>query len=122
MTDYYERYNSNTHRGIHTLGEEATDAYEKAHQKVSDFVNADFEEIVFTKNTTESLNLLAYSLGNGIKKGDEIVISQMEHHSNLVPWQQISKKKNAKLKFIEMNKDGTLNQESIKKSITKKTR
>src|SRR3989344_3930662 len=71
MSHYYENYNANTHRGIHKLGEEATEAYEKSHEKVSDFINAGFEEIVFTKNTTESLNLLAYSLSNEIKKDDE---------------------------------------------------
>src|SRR3990167_10040201 len=93
VKDYYENYNANIHRSIHKLGEEATAAYEDAHKKVSDFINADFEEIVFTKNTTESINLLAYSLTQNLKQGDEIVISQMEHHSNFVPWQQLAKQR-----------------------------
>tara|TARA_Y100000310_G_scaffold341089_1_gene439067 strand:- start:7720 stop:8931 length:1212 start_codon:yes stop_codon:yes gene_type:complete len=122
VKDYYENYNANIHRSIHKLGEEATKAYEEAHKKVSDFINADFEEVIFTKSTTESLNLLAYSLTNNLKEGDEIVISVAEHHSNFVPWQQLALKKNLKLKFIEINKDGTLNEESIKESITEKTK
>src|SRR3989338_7236520 len=122
VKDYYENYNANIYRSIHKLGEEATAAYEDAHKKAADFINADFEEIVFTKNTTESINLLAYSLTQSLKPGDEIAISQMEHHSNFVPWQQLAIKNNLKLKFIEINKDGTLNNESIKKNITKKTK
>jgi cysteine desulfurase/selenocysteine lyase len=122
IKDYYENYNANIHRSIHVLGEEATAAYEEAHKKVADFINADFEEVIFTKSTTESLNLLAYSLTSDLKPGDEIVISEMEHHSNFVPWQQLALKKNLKLKFIEINKDGTLNDESIKNNITNKTK
>ncbi len=122
MNNYYEQHNANIHRSIHTLGEEATAAYEEAHKKVADFINSDFEELVFTKNTTESLNLAAYSLASSLKPGDEIVISQMEHHSNLVPWQQLALKRGLKLRFIGINKDGTLNNESIKKNITKKTK
>ena len=122
ITDYYENYNANIHRSIHKLGEEATKAYEEAHRKVADFINADFEEVIFTKSTTESLNLLAYSLINSLKPGDEIVISQMEHHSNFVPWQQLALKKNLKLKFIEINKEGLLDENSIKENITNKTK
>ena len=122
ITDYYENYNANIHRSIHKLGEEATKAYEEAHRKVADFINADFEEVIFTKSTTESLNLLAYSLTNQLKPGDEIVISEMEHHSNFVPWQQLALKKNLKLKFIEINKEGLLDENSIKENITNKTK
>ena len=122
ITDYYENYNANIHRSIHKLGEEATKAYEEAHRKVADFINADFEEVIFTKSTTESLNLLAYSLTNNLKPGDEIVISQMEHHSNFVPWQQLALKNNLKLKFIEINKEGLLDENSIKENITNKTK
>src|SRR3989338_7263632 len=122
VKDYYENYNANIHRSIHKLGEEATAAYEDAHKKVSDFINADFEEIVFTKNTTESINLLAYSLTSNLKAGDEIVITQMEHHSNLVPWQQLALKRGLKLKFIEIDKNGLLNEDSINEKITKKTK
>jgi len=122
VKDYYENYNANIHRSIHKLGEEATLAYETAHRKVSDFINAGFEEIIFTKGTTESLNLLAYSLGNKLNAGDEIVISQMEHHSNFVPWQQLAQRKNLKLKFIEIDENGLLKEESIDENITKKTK
>jgi len=122
VKDFYENYNANIHRSIHTLGEEATKAYEDAHKKVANFVNADFEEIIFTKNVTEALNLLAYSLGNKIEAGDEIVITQMEHHSNFVPWQQLAKRKKANLKFIEIDENGLLKEESIKENITKKTK
>jgi len=122
VKNYYESYNANIHRSIHKLGEEATAAYEAAHKKAAGFINADFEEIVFTKNTTESINLLAYSLTNNLKAGDEIVISQMEHHSNFVPWQQLAIRNNLKLKFIKINKEGLLDEESIKENITKKTK
>ena len=122
VKNYYENYNANIHRSIHKLGEEATAAYEEAHKKVADFINADFEEIVFTKNTTESINLLAYSLTNNLNPNDEIVISQMEHHSNFVPWQQLALKRGLKLKFIKINKEGLLDEESIKENITKKTK
>ncbi|MAH33173.1 cysteine desulfurase [archaeon] len=122
VKDFYEKYNANIHRSIHELGEKSTAAYEEAHKKVADFINTDFEEIIFTKGTTESLNLLAYSLSDKIKPGDEIVLTQMEHHSNLVPWQQIAIKNKAKLKFIEIDKNGLLKKESIKKNITKKTK
>ena len=120
--DFYRNHNANIHRSIHTLGEEATALYEKAHESVAEFINASHEEIIFTKNVTESLNLLAYSLGNQIQKGDEIVITQMEHHSNLVPWQQLALRKKATLRYIKIKKDGTLDKDSIDKTITRKTR
>jgi len=120
---YYKNYNANIHRSIHQLGEEATAKFEEAHQKTADFINADsYQNIVFTKNTTESLNLVAYSLTAGLKKDDEIVISQMEHHSNFVPWQQLAKQRGLKLKFIKINKNGELDNDSINQNITKKTR
>ncbi|MBI4452703.1 aminotransferase class V-fold PLP-dependent enzyme, partial [Candidatus Woesearchaeota archaeon] len=106
ITDYYTRYNANIHRSIHELGEEATEKYEDSRKKIGEFINANLpEEIIFTKNSTESLNLLAYSLTAQLKKGDEIVISQLEHHSNFVPWQQLAKQRGLKLKFIGINKD-----------------
>ena len=122
IKDFYRNYNANIHRSIHKLGEEATAAYEKARQKVADFINADFEEIIFTKNTTESINLSAYSLTNNLNAGDEIVISQMEHHSNFVPWQQLAIKNNLKLKFIKINREGLLDEKSISETINKKTK
>ncbi|MBI2542130.1 cysteine desulfurase [Candidatus Woesearchaeota archaeon] len=122
ITGYYQKYNANVHRSIHQLGEEATAEYEKARQKIADFINARYEEVIFTKNSTEGLNLLAYSLTSGLKPGDEIVISQLEHHSNFVPWQQMAEHLGLKLKFIEINKNAELDKESIKKNITKKTK
>ena len=123
MDSYYKNYNANIHRSIHQLGEEATEKYEEAHEKVAEFINADsYQNIVFTKNTTESLNLLAYSLTARLKKGDEIAISEMEHHSNLVPWQQLAKQRDLKLKFIKITKEGLLEPKSINENITKKTK
>ena len=122
VTDYYENYNANIHRSIHKLGEEATAAYEEAHSKVANFINAEFEETIFTKSTTEGLNLLAYSLTNDLRAGDEIVISQMEHHSNFVPWQQLALRKKLKLKFIEIDENGLLKRDSINENITDKTK
>jgi len=122
VNDFYERYNSNIHRSIHKLGEEATAAYENARKKTADFTNADFDEIVFTKSTTESLNLAAYSLGNELKENDEIVLTQMEHHSNLVPWQQLAKKKKAKIKFAEIGSKGELKTDQFNELINKRTK
>ncbi|MBS3131223.1 cysteine desulfurase [Candidatus Woesearchaeota archaeon] len=120
--EFYEKYNANIHRSIHRLGEEATKKYEEAHDKASKFINAGFEEVVFTSGTTESLNLLAYSLGSEIKEGDEMVISQAEHHSNFVQWQQLAKNKRAKLKFAEITDDGTLDLGQLSRILNKKTR
>jgi cysteine desulfurase/selenocysteine lyase len=120
ITEYYSNYNSNVHRGLHKLSEEATSKFEEAHKKIAKFINASFEETIFTKGTTESLNLLAYSLSDQLKEGDEIVLTQMEHHSNLVPWQQISKKLGLKLKFIKIKNDGTLDLKDL--PINKKTK
>jgi len=123
MDNYYKNSNANIHRSIHQIGEEATKLYEEAHEKVADFINADsYQNIVFTKNTTESLNLLAYSLTSKLKKGDEIAISQMEHHSNFVPWQQLAKQRGLKLKFIKIDGEGNLDKKSIQENITKRTK
>src|SRR3989338_7020435 len=122
VKDFYEKYNSNIHRSIHALGEQATAAYENARKKTADFIGADSDEIVFTKGATESLNLLAYSLGNGIKENDEIVLTQMEHHSNLVPWQQLAKAKKAKIKFVKINNNGELNLGQFNELINKRTK
>lgn len=120
---YYKNYNANVHRSIHQLGEEATARFVEAHEKIADFINAgSYQNIVLTKNTTESLNLVAYSLTAGLNKSDEIIISQMEHHSNFVPWQQQAKLRGLKLKFIKINEEGKLDEESIKENITKKAK
>src|SRR3989344_5604951 len=108
MNDFYTRYNSNVHRGVYSISEEATLEYENSRNKVAEFINALPSEIIFTRGTTEGLNLLAYSLMNNLKENDEILLSEMEHHSNLVPWQQLAKKRKIKLKFIPFNKDGEL--------------
>jgi len=124
LEDYYSGYNSNVHRGVHTLGTKATDAYEGAREKVQKFINAEStEEIIFTKGTTASLNLVAASYGRtNVQKGDEIVISYMEHHSNIIPWQQLAIQTGATLKYIPLQEDGTISLEDAKKVITNKTK
>jgi cysteine desulfurase / selenocysteine lyase len=110
MDDCYHRYNANIHRGVHTLAEESTAAYELARQKVAHFINAGrSREIVFTRNTTESINLVAYSWGMAnLGEGDMVILTEMEHHSNLVPWQIIAEKTGARLEFIPVTEDGLL--------------
>ena len=123
MDKYYRENNANVHRAIHQLSEEATQLYEKAHKDAARFINASgMEEIIFTKNATEGLNLCAYSLTSSLKKGDEIVLTQMEHHSNLVPWQQLAKQRGLSIRYIPITKKGELNDEAFQKTITKKTR
>jgi cysteine desulfurase / selenocysteine lyase len=122
VKQYYEEYNSNIHRGLHKLSEKATDEYEKGHEKVEKFVGADSEEVVFTRNATESLNLLANSLGEDLNKGDEVLLTQAEHHANLVPWQQLAKK-GVKLMFAKVNlEDGTIDAEQFNELVSKKTK
>jgi cysteine desulfurase / selenocysteine lyase len=107
--DYYERHNANVHRGIHVLAEEATALYEGARDKVAAFIGAyDRREVVFTKNASEAINLVAYSLGSTLQPGDEVVISEMEHHSNIVPWQLLCQRTGATLKWFGITEDGRL--------------
>jgi cysteine desulfurase/selenocysteine lyase len=115
LVDYYEGYNSNVHRGVHALSMEATDAYEAARQKVADFIGAETSEsIIWTRNTTEAINLVANTWArDNISEGDEILLTPMEHHSNLVPWQRVAAEKGASLKFIPMREDGTLDLDDI---------
>jgi cysteine desulfurase/selenocysteine lyase len=110
LVDYYENYNANIHRAVHLLGEEATAAYETAREKVRAFINApDTESVVFTRNTTEAINLVAHSWGRAnIREGDEILLTQMEHHSNLIPWQQLAKEKGATVRYVPVTEQGTL--------------
>ncbi|MGA3600302.1 cysteine desulfurase [Lysinibacillus agricola] len=124
MKHYYEFDNSNVHRGVHTLGNRATDKYEGAREKVRKFINAtSTQEIIFTRGTTTALNTVAGSYGRAnVAEGDEIVITHMEHHSNIIPWQQLAKEKNATLKYIELEADGTLNLEKVRETITPKTK
>jgi len=124
LTNYYENFNANIHRGIHTLSEEATTAYENCREAVKNFINANStKEIIFTRNTTEAINLVAYTWGEAnIKEGDEIIVSQLEHHSNLVPWQELTKRKNAKLLSIPLKSDLTLDMEEFKKLLSPRTK
>ncbi|MGR7911356.1 cysteine desulfurase [Lysinibacillus capsici] len=121
---YYEFDNSNVHRGVHTLGNRATDKYEGAREKVRKFINAQStQEIIFTRGTTTALNTVATSYGRAnVDEGDEIVITHMEHHSNIIPWQQLAKEKNATLKYIELEADGTLSLEKVRATVTPKTK
>jgi cysteine desulfurase/selenocysteine lyase len=110
---YYQTSHANIHRGVYVLSEEATAAYEQAHEQVARFINADgIEEVVFTKNTTEALNLVAYSWGlHTLRSGDEVVLTQLEHHSNLVPWQQIARRTGATVHYIRLDAQGHLDME-----------
>lgn len=126
-TLFYEQVNSGVHRGAHYLAELATDQYEAARAKVADFVGAKSEQLVITKNATESLNLLAYAFSNQnssllLKKGDEILVTEMEHHANLVPWQQVAEKTGAKLRWIEITPDGELDLSNINELINENTK
>src|SRR3989344_179541 len=124
ISDYYEQYNANVHRGVHKLTEEATQAYEAARKKVANFVNAgDARQIIFTRNATEAINLVAYAWGRkNIKKGDEILLTEMEHHSNLVPWQIIAREVGAKLKFVPVNPNGELEVSKLGELVSEKTK
>ncbi|MBO0469524.1 cysteine desulfurase [Enterococcus sp. DIV0242_7C1] len=124
LTYYYEHDNANVHRGVHTLAERATKDYEAAREKVRAFINAkETTETLFTRGTTTSLNWVAKSYGDlAVQAGDEIVISYMEHHSNIIPWQQLAERKGATLKYIDITADGFLDMESAKQQITDKTK
>ena len=124
VSDYYKYDNANVHRGVHTLGQRATDAYEGARETVTQFIHAkDSKEIIFTRGTTSSINIVARSYGDAfITAGDEIVLTEMEHHSNLIPWQQVAKRTGATLKFIPLEADGTITMTSVKETITEKTK
>ena len=121
---FYETSNANPHRGAYGLSIEATEIYESTRTKIAKFINAKHrEEIIFSKNATESLNLIAYSYGmNNLKKDDEVVISIMEHHSNLVPWQKVTKATNSKLKYMYINENYELSDEEIENKITDRTK
>ncbi|MFK4439514.1 cysteine desulfurase [Paenibacillus sp. RC21] len=121
---YYEYDNSNVHRGVHTLGSRATDAYEGAREKVARFLNAKrSQEIIFTRGTTTALNLIASSYGRAnCQEGDEIVITPMEHHSNLIPWQQVAKATGATLKYIPLQEDGSVDLADVENTITENTK
>ena len=124
IEDYYKRYNANPHRGAYSLSIEATEEYENVRSKIAKFINARYsEEIIFSKNATESLNLIAYSYGmDNLKKDDEVVLSIMEHHSNLVPWQKVTKLTESKLNYMYINENYEISDEEIESKITDKTK
>jgi len=124
ISNYYNCYNSNIHRGIHTLSEKATEAYENVRKLVEDFIHSESpEEIIFTRNATEAINLVAYGWGRkNISAGDEILLTEMEHHSNLIPWQILAKEKKAVLRFIPITQNFTLDLNKIGDLITSKTK
>lgn len=127
--NFYERHNAAVHRGAHQLAEEATELYEGARKKVAGFIGAEVNEVIFTKNATESLNLLAYSWGNAaagsrfhLKVGDEILVTEMEHHANLLPWQQLAARTGATLRWISITEEGRLDLSQIDNLINSKTK
>ncbi|MDJ0899674.1 MAG: SufS family cysteine desulfurase [Xenococcus sp. MO_188.B8] len=124
ITNYYQQDNANVHRGAHSLSNRATDAYEGARDKVAKFINANYrEEIVYTRNASEAINLVAYSWGlANLKKDDEIILSVMEHHSNIVPWQIIAQRTGAVIKYIQLNQQEALDLENYKSLLSDKTK
>ena len=124
VEEFYQKYNANPHRGAYSLSVEATEQYENTRTKIAKFINAKHrEEIIFSKNATESLNLIAYSYGlDNLKKDDEVVISIMEHHSNLVPWQKMTKQTGSKLNYMYINENYQITDEEIESKITDKTK
>ena len=123
ISDYYNNYNSNIHRGVHSLSEEATEAYEAAREKIQIHFNAKHkEEIIFTSGTTHSINIVSNGFLDLIGEDDEIIVSGLEHHSNIVPWQMMCKKTNSKLKVIPLDKNGELDLKEFKNLVSKKTK
>lgn len=124
LTNYYQNYNSNIHRGLHTMSEEATLAYEGARERIARFIDAASErEVIFTRNATEAVNIVVESWGkHNVQAGDEIVITAMEHHSNFVPWQKLCEDKGAKLVYIELAEDGNLDYQMAERLITNRTK
>lgn len=124
VEEFYKKYNANPHRGAYSLSIEATEKYEDTRKKVAKFINAKHtEEIIFSKNATESLNLIAYSYGlSNLKKNDEVVVSIMEHHSNIVPWQKVTKQTESKLKYMYINDNFEISDEEIENKITDNTK
>ncbi|WP_240007713.1 cysteine desulfurase [Pseudaquidulcibacter saccharophilus] len=122
MSDFMSTSYANVHRGLHTLSNEATNAFEDARKATENFINANEGEVVFTKGATEALNLLAYTLGQSLVPGDEIVITELEHHANIVPWQMLAMRSGAVVKWAKINDDGALNLEHFKSLLSEKTK
>ncbi len=126
-SNFYRTVNAAVHRGAHLLAEEASETYESAREKVAAFIGAKSNEVIFTKSATESLNMIAYSFGNpdsriNIKAGDQIVVTEMEHHANLIPWQQLAKRTGAELRWLSVTADGRIDLTNLDQVITKKTK
>lgn len=121
IVDYYENYNANVHRSVYKLADDATEIYEKSRVKIADFIGSKGEEIIFTRNTTESLNLLSYSLEETINKGERILITSMEHHSNILPWMRLEER-GVKLDYVNFDADGLLDLEDLKAKLKKETK
>lgn len=124
LSKYYHEYNSNVHRGVHTLGTRATDGYEGAREKVRRFINAkSTQEVIFTRGATTALNIVAQSYGTAnLHEGDEIVITYMEHHANVIPWQQVAKSTGATIKYIPLQEDGTIDLQDVETTVTSNTK
>ena len=123
ITDYYKNYNSNIHRSVYTLGNESEKIYEASKELVREFINASsYEEVIYTSGTTESLNFAARILEQDVTEGDEIILTYMEHHANIIPWQQLAKRKNLVLKYLELDEQGRISIEQLKEFITDKTK
>ena len=124
IKEFYEKHNANVHRAVHTLSQEASELYENAHEEIAEFINAkDIEEIIFVRGTTEAINLVAYAWGlRNLKREDEVLVTLMEHHSNIVPWENLSKINGFQVKYAEVNNDGTLNYEAFENAISNKTK
>ncbi len=122
LSEYYSFYGVNVHRGSYQLSYDATALYEKAREIAANYINADVDEVIFTRGTTTSLNMIAYSYMDKLKAGDEIITSELEHHSSFLPWQQVAKKTGATLRFVELDKDGNIAVDAFKKALTKNTK
>lgn len=123
MDEYYKKYGVNVHRGVYNISFIATNKYNEAREKVSNFINADFNEVIFTRGASSALNLVASSYGlNNIKKDDEIIVSELEHHSHVLPWQNVARIKGAKLVYVPLNKEGRITVENFKSVLTTKTK
>jgi len=122
MVNFYENYNANVHRGVYQIAEKSTRKYEDARNIIADFINANDDEVIFTKGTTESINIVANAISKELNQGDEIIISEMEHHSNIIPWIMLSKNIGIKINYIPVMDDGRLNLNQLNKIITNKTK
>ena len=122
MNEYYSSYGVNIHRGVYSLSYQATDEYDKARDIVAKFINSDFKEVVFTKNVSDALNKICLMLENNLNESDEVITSELEHHSSVLPWMKACERKNAKLKYIPLNEEGRITVENFEKVITDRTR